>query len=117
MSSTTEPPDCGAVPLTNSSGGTFVADCIYLHLWIENIGKVTAKNAEVYAAEVRRKRADGKGQRVNTFFPMNLKWANLGRIYFPISLLKWVNIATLGTSLIRPDDTLCRTKTHRTRSQ
>lgn len=78
----TEPPDCVAVSFTERDG-TFVADSIYLRLWVENIGNATAKNVEVYAKELRRQRADGTWERVGTFPPMNLKWANVGTIYFP----------------------------------
>lgn len=78
----TEPPDCVAVPFTRADG-TLVADSIYLRLWVENVGNATAKNAEVYAKELLRQRADGKWERVGAFPPMNLKWAILGTIYFP----------------------------------
>ncbi len=78
----TEPPDCVSVPFTTFDG-TFVADSIYLRLWVQNVGNATAKNAEVYAKEVRRQRADGSWERVGTFPPMNLKWANIGTVYFP----------------------------------
>ncbi|MBI3615927.1 MAG: hypothetical protein HY211_05350 [Candidatus Omnitrophica bacterium] len=78
----TEPPDCVAVPVTLTDG-TFVADSVYLRLWVENIGNATAKNAEVYAKELRRKRADDTWERIDVFPPMNLKWANIGIIYFP----------------------------------
>lgn len=78
----TEPPDCVAVPFT-ASDGTFLADSVHLRLWVENTGNVTAKNAEVYAKELRRQRADGTWERVGAFPPMNLKWANVGTIYFP----------------------------------
>ncbi len=78
----TEPPDCVAVPFTQPDG-TFVADSVYLRLWVENIGNATAKNAEVYAQELHRKRADGMWERVAAFPPMNLKWSNAGTIYFP----------------------------------
>jgi hypothetical protein len=78
----TEPPDCVSVPFTKQDG-TFIADVIYLRLWIMNMGNATAKNAEVYAQDLRRERADGCWERVGMFPPMNLKWANLGHIYFP----------------------------------
>lgn len=79
----TEPPDCVAVPFTDESG-RFIADSVYLRLWIENTGNATAKNVEVYAKELRRKRLDGTWERVAPFPPMNLKWANMGgRIFFP----------------------------------
>jgi hypothetical protein len=77
----TESPDCVAVPFTKPDG-TFVADSIYLRLWVENVGNATAKNVEVYARELRRQRAEGTWERVGAFPPMNLKWANIGTIYF-----------------------------------
>jgi hypothetical protein len=81
-SAKTEPPDCIMVPF-NASDGTFLADAVYVRLWVENVGSATAKNAEVYARELRRKRADGNWEHVRAFPPMNLKWSNLPTIYFP----------------------------------
>jgi hypothetical protein len=78
----TEPPDCVAVPFTRADG-TFVANSVYLGLWVENTGNATAKNAEVYAKELRRQRADGTWERLSAFPPMNLRWAHIGQIYFP----------------------------------
>ncbi len=78
----TEPPDCVAVPFTTVDG-TFVADSVYLRLWVGNVGNATAKNVEVYAKELHRRRVDGTWERVDVFPPMNLKWANVGTIYFP----------------------------------
>lgn len=78
----TEPPDCVAVPL-NRLDGTFVANSIYLRLWVENVGNATAKNVEVYANKLQRRRRDGSWERVPEFPPMNLKWANLGGMFFP----------------------------------
>jgi hypothetical protein len=70
------------VPVTKNDG-TFVANSVYLRLWVENIGNVAAKNAEVFARELRRRRADGTWERVREFPAMNLNWANCGTIYFP----------------------------------
>jgi hypothetical protein len=78
----TEPPDCVAIPFTDASG-IVIADSIYLRLWVKNIGNATAKNAEVYASELRRQRLEGTWDRVRAFPPMNLKWSNIGTIYFP----------------------------------
>jgi len=83
VSAKTEPPDCVAVPFTQPDG-TFVADSVYLRIWVKNVGNATAKDVEVYAKELRRKRADGTWERVAAFPPMNLRWANAGGlIYFP----------------------------------
>lgn len=78
----TEPPDCVAVPFTRSDG-TFLANGVYLRLLIKNVGNATAKNVEVYAKELCRERADGTWERVAAFPPMNLRWANVGMMYFP----------------------------------
>ena len=78
----TEPPDCVSVPFTTPEG-TFVADSVYLRLWVENVGNATARNVEAYARELRRQRADSRWELVGAFPPMNLKWANVGAIYFP----------------------------------
>lgn len=78
----TEPPDCVAVPVS-TPGGTPVADSVYLRLWVENVGNATAKNVEVYARGLRRRRADDVWERVGAFPPMNLNWANVSSIYFP----------------------------------
>ena len=77
-----EPPDCHAVPITRN--GTFVADSFYLRIWVKNVGNATAKNAEVYAEDLQRQRADRTWERVVEFPPMNLKWANIQKMYFPI---------------------------------
>jgi len=82
VSINTQPPHCVAVPFT-APDGTFVADSIYLRVWVENEGNATAKNVEVYAKELRRQRAERTWERVSAFPPMNLRWANLGQIYFP----------------------------------
>jgi len=78
----TEPPDCVAVPVTTRSG-EFIADAVWLRLWVENVGNATAKNVEVYAQELLRQRADNSWESVGAFPPMNLRWANLGIMYFP----------------------------------
>src|SRR5713101_672555 len=68
----TEPPDCVAAALTTRSG-EFIADAVWLRLWVENIGNATAKNVEVYAQELLRRRADNSWESVGAFPPMNLR--------------------------------------------
>ncbi len=79
----TEPPDCVSVPFRNMQTGELIGDSIYLRIWVENVGNAAARNVEVYARELRRQQADQTWPKVQTFPPMNLKWANLGGIYFP----------------------------------
>jgi hypothetical protein len=81
MSIKTGQPDCVMLPY-EAPDGTIVT-AVYLRLWVKNVGCATAKNAEVYARELRRQRADGEWEPVQTFPPMNLKWAYLPTIYFP----------------------------------
>lgn len=83
ISTRTEPPDCVAVPIRNQNDGTFIANSVYLRLKVANSGNATARNAEVYADRLERKRADGTWERVTAFPPMNLRWSNIGAIYFP----------------------------------
>ena len=78
----TEPPDCVAVPYTKQDG-SFIANTVYLRIWVENTGKATAKNVEVYAKSLKRQRADNTWEIVKGFPPMNLVWANYRSIYFP----------------------------------
>jgi hypothetical protein len=85
-STTTKPPDCMAARITTTTiDKKFIADAIYVRLWVENTGNAAARNVEVYAKELRRKRADQLWEPVKEFPPMNLVWADIGRtIYFPI---------------------------------
>jgi hypothetical protein len=91
----TEPPDCVAVPFGPLPNGTMV-DAYYLRLWIENTGNATAKNAEVYADELRRQRLDETWELVKAFPPMNLVWANLRAVYFPAIAPKMGKHCDLG---------------------
>ena len=72
----TEPPDCSAVSRTRQDG-QLVADCIYIRLWVKNAGKTTANDVEVYARGLRKQRADGGWDPINTFPPMNLVWSHV----------------------------------------
>ncbi len=82
ISTKTEPPHCISAPFRRSND-TFVSDSIYLRIWVENTGNLTAKLVEVYANYLRRKRAEGDWERVKEFPLMNLRWSHLGSIYFP----------------------------------
>ncbi len=59
------------------------ADSIYLRLYVENVGRAAARNAEVYAKDLQMLRADEGWESVRAFPPMNLRWANTPQIYFP----------------------------------
>jgi len=78
----TEPPDCGAVAFTDSTGKV-VAETIHLRLLVKNVGRTTAKNVEVFAKELRREDADGTWKRIDVFPPMNLVWSHVSTMHFP----------------------------------
>jgi hypothetical protein len=82
----TEPPDCMGVPerfIKPAVSGNLITarmptivevPAIYLRLPVKNVGNATALNAEVYANELNRKRADGSWELISGFSPMNLAW-------------------------------------------
>ena len=58
-----------AVPLS--------AECYYLRLWVANRGKTRAEQVQVFAAKLLRQNAADKSfKEVETFNPMNLRWAH-----------------------------------------
>ena len=79
----TQPPDCNAVPVTTLDGKRFLADSIYLRLWVENTGNAPARNVEVYAKELLLRRADNTWMRVTAFMPMNLQWSHVRAVLYP----------------------------------
>ncbi len=86
----TDPPDCMAVPenmtkqlAPTSQPMTVAVNALYLRIAVKNVGSAPALNAEVYAQELFRQRADGSWESVREFPPMNLTWADVGGMYFP----------------------------------
>ncbi len=72
-----EPPDGQKTRVQWMSGPQVItADCHYVRLWVMNKGKSRAEKVEVYLAALSRRRADGAFSRVETFPPMNLRWAH-----------------------------------------
>jgi hypothetical protein len=81
-----EPPHCHKTMLTKPGGGAFLVvpiDCYYFRIWVENNGKTSAKNVEVFAKRLLRYNNQNKPVTVNTFIPINLKWTHLGQMLFP----------------------------------
>jgi hypothetical protein len=78
----TQPPDCNAVPLTTQDGTRILANSLFLRLWVKNSGNAPARNVEVYASELRLRRADNTWTRVTAFMPMNLKWSHVGGVLY-----------------------------------
>jgi hypothetical protein len=78
-------PDCTKTPFFCTTGAvkegtiyqkTFSFDCYYFRLWIENTGKQRAERTQVYAGKLLKKHADGVFREVESFLPMNLRWAH-----------------------------------------
>jgi hypothetical protein len=49
VTTSTEPPHCVAVAITNQAG-VFLGDRVYLRVWVENTVNAAARNVEVYAS-------------------------------------------------------------------
>ena len=64
-------PGAGPAPVWIAS-----ADCYYLRLWIKNEGKTRAEQVQVFASNLFRRNADGQFARIESFMPMNLRWAH-----------------------------------------
>jgi len=52
------------------------ADCYYYRFRVLNRGRGTARNVEVYAAELSERQADGSFALVGSFLPMALVWSH-----------------------------------------
>ncbi len=74
------PPDCQKTTLNYTVQHPTLlhasADCYYLRLWIENMGKTRAERVQVFAAKLLRKNSDRSFMQVEDFFPMNLRWTH-----------------------------------------
>jgi hypothetical protein len=74
------PPDCTKTEIYYSVQKTSRiegrAECYYLRLWIENIGKSRAEKVQVFASKLWKRAADGSFKLVDLFLPMNLRWAH-----------------------------------------
>lgn len=51
-------------------------DVYYFRLGIRNTGRIVAKDVQVYAHKVRRKKSDSKCEDVSRFTPMALRWTH-----------------------------------------
>lgn len=78
-----ELPNCRSTSLTNTANGEVIAQAIYLGCSVRNVGNITALRVEVFARELRRKRADRTWEVVRTFPATNLTWGFIDAPYFP----------------------------------
>ena len=71
------PPDCHKTTANyRTAQGWQSADCYYLRLWVQNVGKTRAERVQVFAASLSRRNADGNFRRIDEFLPLNLRWAH-----------------------------------------
>jgi len=80
-----KPPDCLKIPIRSYTQGepSVVADAYYLRLRVLNKGGQKAESVEVFAASLLRRQADDTFKEMGTFLPMNLVWADYGKVFFP----------------------------------
>lgn len=70
-------PFCVKTPLyVVSENRAHEFECYYYRIWIENSGNQRAERVQVYAAELYRQSVSGAYVLVQSFLPLNLKWAN-----------------------------------------
>jgi hypothetical protein len=75
-------PDCHKTVIRLLPDG-LSADCYYLRLWVENVGKTRAETIQVFMAKLLRESADRSFRELHDFLPMNLKWSHGGGVFAP----------------------------------
>jgi hypothetical protein len=77
---TLAPPDCHRTTMSIVSGGAVIGQlpCYYLRLWVENTGRTTATDVQVFLFQLSRRNDEGHFKPQHNFLPMNLKWAHSG---------------------------------------
>lgn len=74
------PPHCHKTQMSrvNMQTGQLLgqADCYYLRIWVENVGRQRAEQVQVFAAQLCKRQADGSFQPNPSFLPMNLCWSH-----------------------------------------
>jgi hypothetical protein len=80
-------PDCVKIPTVRREDGKVVAtaDVYYLRMRVKNQGRGRATEVEVFASKLLKRQADGKFREVESFLPMNLRWAHRGAVLPGIS--------------------------------
>lgn len=70
-------PDCHKTTLNYRVTDSYrAADCYYLRIWVKNVGKTRAEQVQVFAEKLVKRHADGSFKKVESFLPMNLRWAH-----------------------------------------
>ena len=68
-------------PLYKPEVDTEYLPCYFFRVAVSNEGNTAAREVEVDAVSLQRKRADGSFELVRRFTPMNLMWAHEHRVY------------------------------------
>src|SRR5258706_9144829 len=79
-------PDCHLTPVRISSEepGIFHRDTAYwFRIWVENKGRGSAEQVEVFAARLLRRNDEGVFLEKPQFMPMNLLWTHTQEVYAP----------------------------------
>jgi hypothetical protein len=80
------PPECHktSAQIHTPAGIIDTAPCYYFHVIVENVGQTEAREVEVFAASLTRRRADGQFEKVDRFTPMNLLWAHFRQPFLAV---------------------------------
>jgi hypothetical protein len=79
--------------------------CYYFRVAVHNMGNTAAREVEVNAVSLRRKRADGSFEPVSRFTPMNLLWAHEHNVYLHLLSPQLAKFCDIG-HIIAPADRL-----------
>jgi hypothetical protein len=62
--------------MTDPDGTVWTGDCYYVRARVENSGNVRAEKVQVYASKLAQLGVGGKFEEIQTFLPLNTRWAN-----------------------------------------
>ncbi len=71
-----ESPWTTKVPFFIDGGKTWAGESYYIRAQVENTGNVRAEKVQVYAAKLAKLGPGGKYAEIQTFLPLNMRWAN-----------------------------------------
>ena len=60
----------------NTGNVLWAGNCYYVRVEVENSGKTRAEKVQVYASRLAKLAADDKFEDIQSFIPLNMKWAN-----------------------------------------
>jgi len=91
------PPDCHKTRATfQTPAGIDSTPCYYFRIAVENVGRTEAREVEVFAASLTRKRANDEFEKVDRFTPMNLLWSHFRTPFLSVLSPKMPKFCDLG---------------------